>query len=114
MTKRKTQQHFQGEGFHIPKDCFGGSLLKNSNAKIKRPLDSKLPIHLVLRANKGGMRLPKTHLRVNRTVETTCKKHGVKVYRFANVGNHLHMIIKIPGRARWAAFIRELTGRVAQ
>jgi REP element-mobilizing transposase RayT len=110
----KRQQGFQGASFHVPKDCFGGSLLKNSNAKSKRPLESKLPIHLVLRANRGGMRSPKTHLRVNRAVEKTCKRHGVKIYRYANVGNHLHMLIKIPGRSRWAAFIRELTGRIAQ
>ncbi|MGZ3723369.1 MAG: transposase [Bdellovibrionales bacterium] len=114
MARRKSQQIFEGSAFEIPKDCFGGSLLKNSNAKIKRPLDSKLPIHLVLRSVKGGMRLPKTFSGVNATVERTCKKHGVTVYKYANVGNHIHMVIKIPGRPRWSAFIRELTGRISQ
>jgi REP element-mobilizing transposase RayT len=59
------------------------------------------------------MRLPKTLRDVNQIVGSTAKKHGVTIYRYANVGNHLHMVIKIPARTRWSAFIRELTGRIA-
>jgi REP element-mobilizing transposase RayT len=112
MAARSRQQNFGG--FKKLSDSFGGSLLKNSHAKTKRPLDSKLPIHLVLRATRSGMRLPKTLGRVNETVFKVAKKHGVRIYEFANVGNHLHVLIKIPRRPRWAAFIRELTGRLAQ
>jgi REP element-mobilizing transposase RayT len=109
---RQTQLKF--EGFNKISDCFGGSLLKNSHAKTHRPLDSKLPIHLILRSVKGGMRLPKTFKLVNQTVDRVCKKHGVRLYQYANVGNHLHMLVKIPHVKRWASFIRELTGRIAQ
>src|SRR3954469_12864898 len=112
MAKRKAQQVFKG--LEQGSMSFGGSLLKESHAKSKRPLDSKLPIHLVLRAVKGGMRMPKTLGKVNQTVAKTAKKHGVTIYRYANVGNHIHMIIKIPSRPRWAPFIRELTGRISQ
>jgi len=38
---------------------------------------------------------------------------GVKVYRFANVGNHIHLLIKVPSRAIWRRFIRELSGGIA-
>jgi putative transposase len=108
------QKQFEGEEFIRPKDSFGGALLKNSHAKTQRPLDSKLPIHMTLKAKKSVMRLPKNFKLVNTTVARVCKKHGVTIYKYANVGNHLHLVIKIPGRRRWAAFIRELTGRVAQ
>lgn len=60
------------------------------------------------------MRLPKTLIVVNETVRRTAAKHGVKIYQFANVGNHLHLLIKIPSVRQWAAFIRELSGRIAQ
>lgn len=106
------QQTFQG--LQRPKDTFGGMLLKNSHAKTKRPLDSKLPIHLVLRSELSALRLPKTFRGVNETVGNVCKKHGMKIYQYANVGNHLHILIKIPNVRRWPAFIRELTGRIAQ
>jgi len=105
-------KQYQFEGFKRQKDSFGGHLLKNSNAKIKRPLESKLPIHLVLRSTKGVLRLPKTVQ--NQTVSDVSKKHGVTIYKYANVGNHLHMVIKIPARTRWSAYIRELTGKLAQ
>jgi hypothetical protein len=113
MAKAK-QQQFNTGAFHKPKLSFGGDLLKNSNAKVKRPLDSKLPIHLELKCTKSLLRLPKTFGMVNREADRICKKHGVTVYKYANVGNHLHFVLKIPGRPRWGAFIRELTGRLAQ
>jgi REP element-mobilizing transposase RayT len=112
MSRRSPQLSF--EGFHRPNDCFGGSLLKNSHAKTKRPLESKLPILLTLRATKGVLRLPKNFNNVNQSVNRINKKHGVKLYQYANVGNHLHLLIKIPQVRRWPAYIRELTGRLAQ
>jgi REP element-mobilizing transposase RayT len=108
------QFSFAAKEFFKPKDSFGGSLLKNSHAKTSRPIESKLPIHIVLRAKKSVMRLPKTIAIVDNNVDRICKKHGVTLYKYANVGNHLHLLIKLPRRQRWAPFIRELTGRVAQ
>jgi REP element-mobilizing transposase RayT len=112
--RRQKQIQFEGSEFIKPNSSFGGSLLKNSHAKRSRPLDSKLPIHLSLRAHKSLMRLPKTIRLVDSQVEWICKKHGVTLYKYANVGNHLHLVIKIPQRRRWNAFIRELSGRIAQ
>lgn len=54
MPKRSKQLEFAGPGMKKPDVRFGGSLLGKSNPKRKRPLDSKRPIHLVLRANQGG------------------------------------------------------------
>lgn len=108
--RRKKQLEF--EGLRKPKDSFGGSLLKG-NAKTKRPLDSKLPILLTLRAVQGGMRLPKAFGKVDAAIHRCAHKYGVKVYEYANVGNHLHFVLKIPRRASWAGFIRELTGEIA-
>jgi len=109
---RKKQLEFNSLGFERPGDCFGGGLLKG-NPKTKRPLDSKLPIHLTLRARKSVLRLPKVFAKVNVIIRETAARHGVKVYKFANVGNHIHLALKIPRLGSWAAFIRELTGRIA-
>lgn len=112
MTKRSKQLEFQPKEFAKPKDQFGGSLLKNSNAKRARPLDSKLPLLITLRATKGGMRLPKCFSNVNNAVYDTAKKYGFKVYKYSNVGNHLHILVKISKLQLWSAFIRELTGKI--
>ena len=98
--------------FGKPKLVFGGSLLK-SNPKVARPLSVKNPIHLVLRADKSRFRLPKNFARVNECLDKTAKKHGVRVYQYANVGNHFHVILKILSRRQWVGFIRELTSRLA-
>ncbi|MGE0527386.1 MAG: transposase [Bdellovibrionales bacterium] len=87
--------------------------MKNSNAKRARPLDSKLPLHVVLRANQGGMRLPKTYATVCALIASTARKYGVRIYEQANVGNHIHLLMRMGKVWQWAAFIRELTGRIA-
>ncbi len=107
------QLSLTGKGLKRPGDKFGGSLLKG-NPKGKRPLDSKLPVHLVLRARKSVLRLPRTFGPVEEIIRKTAEKYGVRIYQSANVGNHLHMVIQIKKLHLWAAFIRELTGRIAQ
>lgn len=112
MLKRPKQIAFEGSEFFKPGDSFGGSLLKG-NPKGARPLDSKLPVHLTLRARKSLLRLPKTFGRVQDLIEKTAKKYGVRIFKESNVGNHIHMVIRVNPRL-WARFIRELTGRIAQ
>ena len=112
------QQEFKGPGFLKTKDCFGGAYLKNSHAKTKRPLSSKLPIHVVLRMTKASddysMRHPRSFGRVSACVQKTAKKHGIRIYEYANVGNHMHLLLKLRSVPGWKAFIRELTGRISQ
>lgn len=111
MAKRSKQLEFKIKDFNKPNDCFGGSLLKG-NAKRARPLDSKLPILITLRATKGGMRTPKAFKKVNDAVYDTAHKYGFKIYKYSNVGNHLHLVLKLSKLQLWAAFIRELTGKI--
>lgn len=110
LMRAKKQLEFQQ--LRKPKDDFGGSLLKG-NPKGKRPLDSKLPILLTLRSVQGGMRLPKAFGKVEASVKRCAHKYGVRIYEWSNVGNHIHLLIKLPKRQAWAAFIRELTGEIA-
>ena len=76
-------------------------------------MDSKWPVHLVLRARESRLRTPKAFGRVHRLVHEIAGKYGFKVYEFANAGNHLHLIVRVSDRQRWAGYIRELTGRIA-
>ena len=38
----------------------------------------------------------------------------MKIYKYANVGNHLHAVIKLHKRHLWGAFIRELTSKLVE
>jgi REP element-mobilizing transposase RayT len=44
---------------------------------------------------------------------TISRRHEVRVYRFANVGNHFHLLIQAKSRAGFNAFLREFAGTVA-
>lgn len=75
--------------------------------------DGLLPTHLVLRAREGLLRTPKNFGRVNALVHQIALKYGIRIYEYANVGNHIHLIVRTGKRTSWAGFIRELTGRIA-
>lgn len=45
--------------------------------------------------------------------QKTARRWGVRLYRYANVGNHIHLLIKVPSRAVWQRFLRELSGGIA-
>lgn len=96
---------------------FGGSLLNGNNPKTSRPLDSKLPVHLVLRSQRArgtwSLRRGLRQKQVREIVYRTAKKYGVKIHEYANAGNHLHILLKLHKRFLWKSFICELTGRLA-
>jgi REP element-mobilizing transposase RayT len=41
------------------------------------------------------------------------KQYGIKIYKFANVGNHIHLLIKLSNRFTFAPFMRALAGIIA-
>jgi REP element-mobilizing transposase RayT len=87
---------------------------KRGNPKVKRPVVTKLPMHLTLRAVQSGLRNPKAYGPIHEIIYKTTKKYGVRIYKYANVGNHIHILIKLMKVDLWAAFIRELAGQIAQ
>lgn len=56
---------------------------------------------------------PKHCGHIHRLTERLAKRWGLRLYRYANVGNHLHLLVKVPSREVWKRFLRELTGGIA-
>jgi REP element-mobilizing transposase RayT len=96
---------------------FGGSLLKKSNAKSARPLSTKHAVHVVLSSSKAtgewSLRSLKNQKIVERVLKRLAKLYGIKIYEFGNVGNHVHILIKLPHRKVFSPFIRALSGTIA-
>jgi REP element-mobilizing transposase RayT len=94
----------------------GGDLAQGKR-KRARAIDPKQALHVVMRSSiaRGELSMLKRnhshHIHV--LLEKLSKRWGVRVYRYANVGNHLHLLIKVPSRAIWQRFLRELTGGIA-
>ena len=101
------------EGNNIKK--FGGALL-TSNPKEKRPLSLKKSSHLVMRSlhARGPLSLLRHNEKIEKIINRQAKKFGVKIYRYANGGNHLHMIILPMSRRAFNSFIRSITGLIAR
>ncbi len=47
-------------------------------------------------------------------VGTQAQKFGVEIYRFANVGNHLHLLVKASYRRGFVSFLRSISGIIAR
>ncbi len=96
---------------------FGGSLLKG-HAKKARPISTKESLHLVLKSKyalgQNSMLQKKNALQINFLVRKQAQKFGVKIYEFVNVGNHLHLVIRVGHRQLYSHFIRSITGLIAR
>lgn len=85
--------------------------------KIARPIDPKRPLHLVLRSSRArgawSFLHPKNARRVRGEVDRSARKYGIRIYRYANVGNHLHLLVVTRTRKAFRGFLREMAGAIS-
>jgi REP element-mobilizing transposase RayT len=105
-------------GFDKKANISHGGDLSRGKRKTFRPIDPKQALHVVMRSSKAkgqfSMLHPKHCNGIEKFVHKTAKRWGVRVHRFANVGNHLHLLIQVPTKEAWRCFSRELSGGIAQ
>lgn len=101
----------------LSKSHFGGALLKG-NPRDARPIAVKRPMHLVLKSKKAtGARsflAPARAAAILILVNRVARLHCIKIHRYANGGNHLHLIVQTPSRAAFQRFLRGTTGVIAR
>lgn len=99
------------------KKYFGGNLLKG-NAREKRPLSKSSALHIVLRSEiaKGRLSLlhPQRAKLIEKIIYRFANKFAVKIYRYANSGNHLHLLIRPYNRYAYRNYIKTITGLIAR
>lgn len=96
---------------------FGGSTLKG-NAREKRPFHKNMFTHLVMRSRlavgeKSMLRSQNRRL-LEGIVRNAGKLFSVKIERYVNVGNHLHILIKAPTKLSQSNFLRTISGRIVR
>jgi hypothetical protein len=98
--------------------AFGGDLLKNSHAKVQRPISIGRPMHLVLRSSqcKGGRSLIKS--KNARNVEFIINRqatiHKIRIYKIAKAYNHIHIVLFPKSREGFISFLRATSGLIAR
>jgi REP element-mobilizing transposase RayT len=74
-------------------------------------------MHLVMRSSLATGELSflraKRARRIQELVYGLGKKHQVRVYRFANAGNHLHLLVMPKSREAFKSFLRSISGVIA-
>ncbi len=100
------------------KSAYGGELRKSRAGRSARPLATKQTMHLVMRSSMAigdwSFRHPRNRKRVTAIIRRFSHVNGVRVLSMANVGNHLHLHIKLGNRYAYARFIRAVSGAIAQ
>jgi len=86
---------------------FGGSLLLGKR-KTARPLATKDPILLTLKSTTFSPFNP-TNRTLEKIIKSFAAKYDIKIYNFAINWNHIHMVMKLPSRAAYFAFIKTVT-----
>ena len=97
------------------KSCHGGVRTKGSR-KEERPLSFKDAIHLVVKSKKAiGSCSFYTHKNdIKDIIDKYALKCGVVIKDYVNMGNHLHIKVKITERKLFAKFLRIVTGLIAR
>jgi len=101
-----------------PPGHFGGRYLKSYNPKSKRPMDSNKALHLVLKSSQAvgdkSFHSEKYEAKIWDIIRHHAEKTGIKIYEYANGGNHLHLLLRAKHRDDYTAFIRIITGLIAR
>jgi len=112
------QQPKRGRPPIKPHGHFGGRHLKNYNPNCERPMDSKKALHLVLKSSQAvgekSFKSEKFEAKVWDIIKHHAKKTGIKIYEYANGGNHLHLLLRAKHRDDYTAFIKAITGLIAR
>jgi len=103
--------------FLPPPQLSHGGDIRSGRRKLARPIDVKRPMHVVLRSTRarGSWSMLKrgNKAEIHRIVDETAERFGVRIHRFSNVGNHLHLLISTKTRRGFQSFLRVVTGAVA-
>jgi hypothetical protein len=110
-SKRKKLRDHSGRAEH------GGEIRKGER-KLRRPFDPKRPLHLVLRSTRArgawSMRQFSKGPVIQALVYRLAERNRIKIYEYANAGNHLHVLLKAKTHAGFKKFLRTLTALVAR
>ena len=95
----------------------GGTETKGKRKEF-RPLSTKRTIHLVLKSDKAKGKLSflthKNKPMIEKILESKAKKFGIKLAEHANVGNHLHIKLRIQSRISFQKFLKSITTLIAR
>ena len=117
MKKPRANKHGQYALFPRKSSDHGGVLRRKRKGRGARPLAVKSSMHLVLRSTQAkgqqSFKHKKNEQKVAQIIQKFAQKYGIRILSLANVGNHLHLHLKLATRQSYKSFIRATTGAIA-
>lgn len=116
MTRRRQRDFFESDRELHPGRLSHGGEFAIRKRKIIRPLDPRRPVHVTMRSSKarGRYNFRSHQVAVARIVEKAALRSRIKIHRYANVGNHLHLLFSFKTRESAQRFMREVAGLIAR
>lgn len=115
---KKTQLEFDTNAAfknHVRRIEHGGGIRKGKR-KLFRPFDRGKSLHVTLRSSRarGAWSFLKhqNQRKINKAVYSCASRFQIKIYEFANAGNHLHILLKAPSRSDLGRFLKTLAGLI--
>ncbi len=102
----------QTELIPAPSLYFGGAL-KLDFKKHSRPLSSRLPVHLVLKAH-SQYDLFKNKELIEEIITKQSQTFGIKIYGQSIQRDHIHLNLKIHSRDSYKKYVRSVTGLISR
>ena len=93
-----------------------GGAVRRHRRKLERPVSVQRPMHVVLTSHRarGPWSLRKHERDVRDALRAMARRFGIRIYDFANVGTHLHLLVRARRREAFQAFLRSFAGIVAR
>jgi len=93
-----------------------GGDVRRGQRKLDRPVSTRRPMHLVLASHRarGPWSLRKHDRAVREVLRRMARRFDVRIYDFANVGSHLHLVLRARRREGFQGFLRSFAGIVAR
>src|SRR5260221_8265222 len=93
-----------------------GGAVRRGRGKLESPVSVGRTMHVVMTSQRarGPWSLRKHERAVREALRAMARRFGIRVYDFANVGTHLHLLLRARRREEFQAFLRSFAGMVAR
>src|SRR5258706_9838249 len=93
-----------------------GGAVGRGRRKLERPVSVRRPMHVVLTSHRarGPWSLRLHERAVREALRAMAHRFGIRIYDFANVGSHLHLLVRARRRDAFQGFLRSFAGIVAR
>jgi len=93
-----------------------GGDVRRGQRKLERPVSTRRPMHLVLKSHRaaGPWSLRRHDRFVREVLRRMARRFQIRIYDYANVGSHLHLVLRSRRREGFQGFLRSFAGIVAR